>query len=76
MTEKDKKLIADIVELNINQVDYLPNESYPCGIRNCCYHHTYQTPKGKYSVEAHCGCEVQTIPDGSKIKYIISKEND
>lgn len=69
------KLIADHAGLTENQIKYLPELSYPCGqskawlltgMHNCCYRMVYQTPIGLFAVDYRCGCESQTVPDGSR----------
>ena len=80
------RLIARETGINENQIEYLPSESYPCGMHNCCYHMVYRTlsgvipengmetePEGLFAVEYHCGCERQTVPDGSLQSLYVSK---
>ena len=60
------KLIADHTGLTENQIKYLPELSYACGMHNCCYHMVYQTPIGLFAVDYRCGCESQVVSDGSR----------
>ena len=56
---------------NFSDITYLSTESYPAGMRNCCYVNVFQTPNGQYAVEYHCGCEEQTVPDGTKERFEV-----
>jgi len=62
-------------ETNISEhlIEYLPSQSFPCGIRDCCYHMVYRTPEGLFAVNFHCGCERQTVPDGSMAHFGVMK---
>jgi hypothetical protein len=42
------KLIASQTGISENRIKYLPELSFPCGMRNCCYHMIYATPVGLF----------------------------
>ena len=73
MQSIDLNLISNITNCKIDEITFISVESYPCGMHNCCYYHVYQTTKEKYSIEMHCGCESQTVPDGSKVDFFIRR---
>ena len=73
MNRIDIEILANITGAKRDSINYISTESYPCGLHNCCYHHTYIIGTRKYYVECHCGCEKQTVPDGSFIQYIIER---
>ena len=59
------QLITRETGISESLIEYLPGESYPCGIHNCCFHMVYATPEGLFAVTYHCGCEFQIISDGN-----------
>jgi len=67
------QLIARETGISKHLIEYLPSESYPCGIRNCCFCMVYATPEGLFAVNFRCGCERQTVPDGSLQSLYVSK---
>ncbi|GEM_PF-1739426 len=66
-------LIAKQTGISENQIEYLSTLSYPCGMHNCCYHMVYTTPEGLFAVIFNCGCEKQTVPDGSLQSLYVCK---
>jgi len=58
------QMITRETGISENMIEYLPSQSYPCGIHNCCFHMVYSTPEGLFAIDFRCGCELQTVPDG------------
>ena len=70
----DLQLLHAVTGCDIGDVQYLPEWSYSCGVRNCCYHHRYAVKGKQYFVEAHCGCE--SNQEGTKVTYIVENQEN
>lgn len=67
------QLITRETGISEHLIEYRPGESYASGLRNCCYRMIYYTPEGLYAIDFRCGCERQTVPDGSLQSLYVSK---
>ena len=59
------KMISKTAKVSFNKIHYNNRESRFFGVHNCCYRKVYDTPVGKYAVVYSCGCEYQTVADGT-----------